>query len=182
MGEGHSPRWGLLGLALAVLVLGVGGWQLVFRPDAPATPATAATAASDDGSARSLVSDALPRLRRDDTRTGPSVRLGSRTVTLSGPGLTRAERETSARAVGRLDRGWLVAVTSTACEDSADVQVSYGTARSSGRFTAWDAVRTQRGTTWRSPDRTVRLVQEGPRLEVRRIPTGRVVFDFGSGA
>ena len=175
MGEGRSPRWGLLGLALAVLVLGVGGWQLAARPDLPAAPAAASTSTTEDGSGQVLVSDALPRLRPDRTRSAPSVRLGARTVALRGPGVTQAERETSARAVGRLGSRWLVAVTSTACEDRADVEVSYGTARPSGRYTAWETATTRRGPTWLSPDRSLALVEDGRRLVVRRHGTGRVV-------
>ena len=178
MGEGRGPRWGLVGLALAVL-LGVLGWQLVARPEAPAAPAAASTSTTSttgDDSGRVLVSDALPRLRRE--HTAPSVRLGPRAVTLSGPGVVQAERETSARAFGRLPGGWLVALTSTACEDRRNAEVSWGTARASGRFTAWDAVTTRRGTVWRSPDRSLVLAEDGLRLVVRRPATDRVVLVY----
>ena len=76
--------------------------------------------------------------------------------------------------------GWLVRLTSTACEGPPDPRTSYGLARASGRFTLWDFLRARHQPTWRSPDRTLVLVAHGPQLQVRRTSTSKVLASFSA--
>ena len=181
MGEGRSPRWGVLAVLLAVLLLGVGAYRLVSGPSSPggAEPAAAAT---EEQPAAASVPSGRSGLGESDTDKGTSLRLGGKVVTLRGPGVQQAHRETAATSLGRVRGGWLVRLTSTACEDSTDSTTSYGVARSSGRYLAWDASITARRPTWRSPDRALVLVERGARLELRRTSSGAVLDRFRTAA
>lgn len=178
MGEERSPRWRRLGVPLAVALVAAGGYQLVSGPSsAPEGPA----AAAEDAAQPAVVESWVPAVtggREDGRSSAPTVQLGGEVVALRGPGLTQAHRETSVVALGTLDAGWLVAVTSRACRDETDVEESYGTTVASGRFTPWDTVTTRRGEVWRSPDRALVLLEAGPRLVLRRTATHRVVGVF----
>ena len=176
MGEGRSPRWGPLVLALVVLLLGVGAYRLVSGPSTPAAPQPAAAAQEQP----SPVLAQSGRSGPGDSTAAPdtSVRLGRHVVSLRGPGLTEAHRETSADALGRIGQGWLVKITSTACEDPTDTRTSYGTARASGRFTVWNEAEAARRPTWRSPDRRLVLVENGTSVKVRRTATGTTLPQF----
>jgi hypothetical protein len=176
MGEERGPRWGLLGALLAVLLLGIGAYQLVSRPSTPAAPEAAA---AQDEPAAVLAGSGGSGFGDGRTTSTTSVRLGRHLVTLSGPGVAQAHRETSASALGRVGHGWLVKLTSKACEGRSDPQVSYGVARASGRFTAWKAVTTRGGPSWRSPGAALVLVEDdGARLILRRTSTGAAVARF----
>lgn len=182
MGDGQTARWGRVAALLAVALFAVGLYQLTSRPPTADAPPTTADAPTGD------TAEAAPTVAV--VRTGPpswvvaasapplSVRLGLRVVGLRGPGLVQTHRESSAVTLGRTDRGWLVRVISRACHGQTDTQVSYGTARRSGRFTVWDPVHAHSGTSWRSPDQALLLVRHGPRLELRRTATGQVVGRF----
>lgn len=186
MGEERSPRWRRLSVPVAVALLAAGGYQLVSGPSStPAGPAAAAedrAASGRDDDQPVVMESWVPAVtggREEQAPSAPTVRLGGQVVALHGAGLSLAHRETSVTALGRLDRGgWLVAMTSRACRDRTDSQVSYGTARASGGFTAWDAATGRRGGAWRSPDRALVLLEAGPRLVLRQTTTGRVVEVF----
>ena len=180
MGEGRTPRWGRLGAALLVVVLGLATYRVVSAPDTPAAPQPAAAAAGRSGPA--LGGSEAFGDHHARSRGGPLVRLGGDVVGLRGPGVQQPERETSAATLGRIPAGWLIELTSTACEGAPDRQVSYGVARASGLFTPWqspwEGSRNPGGRVWRSPDRTLVLVVDRQRVEVRRVSTGRLVAEL----
>jgi hypothetical protein len=181
MGEERDPKWRRLVLPLAVALLAAGGYQLVGRAS---SPSDAPGAVAQQAAQPVVVQSWVPAVTGGGTkgRSAPTtLRLGGRRVVLHGPGVSQAHRETSAEALGRLEGGWLVALTSRACRDRSDSLVSYGTARASGRFALWDADSTPDGTAWRSPDRTLFLVKAGPRVLLRQ-STGRVVEVFHVGS
>lgn len=182
MGEGRSTRWGLLGTALLVVVLGLGTYRLVSSPETPAASQPAA-AAQDRPSAAFAGSEGFGR-HDERSRGGAMVRLGGDVVALRGPDVQQPERETSAAAVGRIPGGWLVKLTSVACEGRADRRTVYGVARASGHFIPWQSPwagsRNPGGAVWRSPDRTLVLVVDRRRLEVRRISTGTMVAELAT--
>jgi len=163
-------------LVLVVLLAGLGAYRLVSGPSTPAAPQPAAAAEEQDSAA--LAGD-LETSTFDETPAGPSVRLGRHLVTLRGPGVAEPHRETSATALRRIREGWVVRLTSRACEGRADTRTSYGVARASGRFTSWDESAVARRPTWLSPDRDLVLVERGTRVQVRRIPTGKPVVPLG---
>ncbi len=180
MGDGRSPRWGPFALVLVVLLLGLGAYRLFSGESTPA--ATPPAAAAEEQS--SPVGAPSGRLVGGESSAPPdvSVRLGRKVVTLRGSGLTEPHRETSAAALGRTREGWLLKITSTACEDKSDTRSSYGVARASGRFTAWDEATAARRPTWRSPDRGLVLVERGTGVQVRRTATGKALPQFGKAA
>lgn len=173
--EGRGPRWGMFMAVFVVLLLGLGVYRLVSGPSTSA-PEPAAAAAEQPREALALSGGSV---RSDATAPqGTSLHLGRDLVTLRGPGVQQAHREASAVALGRLRGGWLVKLTSKACEGRADPQVSYGVARASGRFTAWDSALTARRPTWRSPDRALVLVEGGSQVRLKRTATGKVLAEF----
>jgi hypothetical protein len=180
MGEGRSPRWGLVLPLLALLLLGVGAYQLVSGPS-PATAPPPAAAARDQGGVL-LAESPFSTVANGRSSQTTSLLLGHHRVTLVGPAVTQAHRETSAVALGRIGPRWLVVLTSRACHGRGDPQVSYGTARASGRFTAWDSPGARAARTWRSPGRDLLLVHRGSRLELRRTSTGEVLAAYPAGA
>jgi hypothetical protein len=104
---------------------------------------------------------------------GPTVRVAGHRMTLRGPAVTQAGRETSAVVVGPLGHSWMIKLTSTACEGPADPRVTYGVADATGRVTAWRAVGSRRPpAAWSSPDGgRLRLVRDGS-------STGRVLARY----
>jgi hypothetical protein len=176
MGEGRSPRWGVLAVLLAVLLLGAGAYRLVSGPSAPAGAEPAA--AAEDQPAAVSVPGGRSGFGEGGGNQGVSLELGGNLVTLRGPGVQQAHRETAATSLRRVHGGWLVRLTSRACEDRTDATTSYGVARPSGRFTAWESASTARRPTWRSPDRALVLVERGARVELRRTSTGAVLDRF----
>ena len=170
IGEGRDSRWGRLGAVVLALLVGFGGYRLVTAPEPRATPPAAVAEEQPRGSVArqppAWVLDERERVR--DGHRNPTMRLGGELVTLHGPGLREPGREVAATALRRIPRGWLVRVTSGACEDPTDTRTSYGAARLTGRFTPWDPPRTRAGGAWRSPDRTLVLVVDGNRIELRR--------------
>jgi hypothetical protein len=183
MGEGRSLRWGPWLAILVVLLVGIGAYRVVSGPSTPASPPQAAAAEDDeDGFESDTTGENFPETGSfgggDGEAATTSLKLGRKLVTLRGPGIQVPHREASATALGRLRDGWFVELTSTACEDSTDSRVSYGVARASGRFTAWQSNVTARRPVWRSPDRALVLVEDGRRLEVRRAATGAVMASY----
>jgi hypothetical protein len=184
MGEGSgngSARWSRLGAVLVVLVLAFGIYRMVSGPSTPGA-ADQAEAAQESGSVGSAFSGS-GQLASGDFRAQHATRLklGSHLVTLHGAGIQQAHRETSATALGRIRSGWLVQLTSRACEDRTDSQVSYGVARASGRFTLWDEATSGRRPTWRSPDGALMLVVRGQHVRVRQAPASTLLAEFKAG-
>jgi hypothetical protein len=184
MGEGSgngSARWSRLGAVLVVLLLALGVYRLVSGPSTPGAPDEAEAAA--DSSSVGAASSGSGQLASGDFRAQHDTRvmLGKRLVTLHGAGVQQAHRETSATALGRLRSGWLVQLTSRACEDRTDSQVSYGVARRSGRFTLWEELATARRPHWRSPDHALMLVARGQHVRVRQAPTSTLLAEFKAG-
>jgi hypothetical protein len=175
MGEGRGPRWGLLAVVLVVLLVGVGAFRLI---SGPSTPAADPAAAAEEQPSAALAAGGHSGLGDRGVDQGTALELGGHLVTLRGPGVQQAHRETAATSLGRVRGGWLVRLTSRACEGRSDTRVSYGLARPSGRFTEWAASSTARRPTWRSPDRALVLVEHGSRLELRRTSTGTVLEKF----
>jgi len=160
---------------LVVLLLGLGVYRLVSGPSA-SSPEPAAAAAEESSA---VLTQSGRSVRSDGTAPqGTSLHLGRDLVTLHGAGVQQAHREASATALGHLRGGWLVRLTSRACHGQADIRVSYGVARASGRFTAWDPSITARRPTWRSPDGALVLVEHGSKVHVRRTATGAAVAQF----
>jgi hypothetical protein len=174
IGQGRTPPWGRLGAVLVVLLLGVAAYRLTSAPATPAAPEADLTAKGPPGWV--LVDGG--QSSRDGLGRGTALRLDGHLVTLRGPGLQEPDRETSAMVLEPVRRGWLVRLTSTAREGPPNPRPSYGVARTSGRFTLWDANRAGRRPTWRSPDRALVLVARGSQLEVRRTSTSTVVASF----
>ena len=180
MGEeqGRSPRWRPLLAVLVVLVMGLGVYRLVWGPSTSAAPEQAEAAEQP----LPVLSEGGRSLGGDASAAHPtSVRLGGHTVTLRGPGVQQAHRETSALSLGRLRNGWLVRLTSKSCEGQGATQVSYGVARASGRFNQWDSSITARQPTWRSPDRALVVTEDGGKVIVRRTANGKVVTVKAAG-
>ncbi len=191
MGGGRSLRWGPWLAVLVVLLVGIGAYRVVSEPSTPASPpAAAAAAAGEDGEGTfggDSEMDNLPSAggfvsSEREAEPTTSVRLGGELVTLRGSGIHVPHREAAATALGRLREGWIIELTSTACEDSTDTRVSYGFARPSGRFTAWTTNPTARRPVWRSPDRALVLVEDRRRVEVHRASTGKLVTTFRTAA
>jgi hypothetical protein len=190
MGEGRTLRWGPWLAVLVVLLVGIGAYRVVSGPSTPASPPAAAAEDSEDGDgtfAGDSERDDLPSAggfvnSEPEAEPTTSVRLGGELVTLRGSGIHVPQREASATALGRLREGWIVELTSTACEDSTDTRVSYGFARPSGRFTAWTTNPSARRPVWRSPDRALVLVEDRRRLVVQRASTGELVTAFRTAA
>jgi hypothetical protein len=180
MGAGRSPRWSLVLPLLALLLLGVGAYQLVSRPSPGTAPPAAATARDQGGVL--LAESQFSSVGNGRSSQAMSLLLGHHRVTLVGPAVTQPHRETSAVALGRIGPRWLVVLTSRACHGGAASQVSYGTAWASGRFTAWDPSDTRRARTWHSPGGALLLVPRGPRLELRRTSTGELLAAFPAAA
>ena len=182
MGEDGTTksRWIRVGAVLVVLLLGLGVYRLVSGPSTPGAPepAAAAQGQSSPGFAAGLPNDS----RGGSGEQVTQVRLGRQLVTLHGAGVQQAHRETSAEALGRVRRGWLVQLTSKACEGRTDPQVMYGVATASGRFTQWEATTTSRRPEWRSPNQALALVSHGQHLRVEQVSTGRLLADFRAAA
>ena len=179
MGAGRTPRWGVVGAVLAVLLLAVGGFQLVSGPPDDATPEAAEAAeARTSRQTAARVHTGPPAWALAPTPRPLTVRLGRRVVDLRGAVISQPHREPAATVLGRTGQGWLVRLTSTACEDRSDTRVGYGTASGSGHLTAWHSSRRGGTAVWRSPDRTLSLVAHGARLELRRTPGDRLVRTF----
>jgi hypothetical protein len=175
IGEGRTPPWGRLGAVLVILLLGLAAYRLSSAPATPAAPEAAATA---QGSPGWVLANGGRSSGDDGSERGTALRLGGHLVTLRGPGLQEPHRETSAMVLEPVRHGWLVRLTSTACEGPPNPRTSYGLARTSGRFTLWDSTRAGRRPTWRSPDRALVLVAHGPQLELRRTSTSKVLASF----
>src|SRR5215213_4467871 len=107
MGEeqGRSPRWRPLLAVLVVLLMGLGVYRLVSGPSTSAAPEPAAAAEETSP----VLAGGGSSVRADGTaQQGTSLHLGRDLVTLHGPGVQQAHRETSAISLGRLRHGWLV--------------------------------------------------------------------------
>ncbi len=178
--EAGNSRWIRLGAVLVVLLVGFAAYRLVSGPDTVGAPEPAA--AAQDQSSPAFVGSGTFDSRRGGGQQETQVRLGRHLVTLHGAGVQQDHRETSASALGRFRQGWLVQLTSRACEDRTDSRVSYGVARASGRFTLWDDASTARRPHWRSPDGAVVLTSDGQHVRVRRAATGTVLARFGTAA
>jgi hypothetical protein len=180
MGEdGGSSRWVRVGAVLVVLLLGLGVYRLVSEPSTPGAPepAAAAQGQSSPGFAAGGSYDG----RGSSGAQVTQVRLGHNLVTLHGAGVQQAHRETSAAALGRFRQGWIVQLTSRACEDRTDSQVAYGMARASGRFTSWEESATARRPQWRSPDGRLVLVVRGQHVRVRQVQASTPLAEFKAG-
>lgn len=183
MGEdGKTSRWGRLGAVLVVLLLALGAYRLVSGPSTPGAPDPAAAAAGTGSSDPAFTGTGRRGSADVGTQQATRLRLGGRLVTLHGPGVQQAHRETSAKALGRVRHGWLVQLTSKACEGRTDPQVLYGVAAPSGRFTQWEASTTARRPQWRSPNGSLALVSRGEHLRVKQVSTGRLLADFRTTA
>jgi hypothetical protein len=173
----RSPRWARLGAVLAALLVGLGSYQLLARPSTSAEPPSAEGAGGAEARSGAALSTGLAEGR--DAADGTTVRVGGHRMTLSGPAVTQAHRETSAAVVGPLGHSWIVKLTSTACEGPADPRVTYGVAAPTGRFTSWRAVGPRRpATAWNSPNGNLRLVHDGSHLKVRVTSTGKVLARY----
>ena len=176
IGESSMPRWVRPVALLVVLLLGIGAYRVLSAPPNPGAPAPAA---AQERPVSVFAVGGHSARGTDGAGRDTTVRLGGELVTLRGPGVQVPQRETSATALGRIGHGWLVRLISKACKGSTGTRTLYGVARSSGRFTRWDdSSRAGQGPTWRSPDRTLILRAQGPKVTVHRSSTGEVVAAF----
>ena len=180
LGESRSPRWGLLGAVIAVLLLGLGAYQLVSGLSAPSEPPPAADVDGARGPRRAAPLQCGQSGIEEGRAAGPTVRVAGQRMTLRGPAVTQAHRETAAVVVGPLGHSWMIKLTSTACEGPTDAQVLYGVADTTGRFKVWHAGSRRPASAWYDSRRHMRLVQNGSGLEVRWTSTGRVLARYST--
>ena len=148
--EGRRWRGRLLGAVLAVLLVGLGSYQLLSGSSTSAEPPPPEGAGALVRSSGATLHSGLGDRRR--AAGGTTVQVAGHRMTLRGPAVTQAHRETSAVVLGPLGHSWMIKLTSTACEGPADPRVTYGVVNTTGRFTAWHVVGPRRPhAAWSSP-------------------------------